>query len=188
MLPHPGVGSAGGGCPVIGRHRSSRSENTDQPCRPSARRRAASSVPKTVRRRGFASSWVIHIGPAWFGSPTVASCWSSRPPYRSADVIVAMYPAPGADTVDRSGTSRMVTPWPAGVRAVVLPWTRAGGHGGWTTTAAAGNDFGRHSTTIEHMFDSGQKSPVCPVLWSGACRTPRRAGHRLHVQFFMGSQ
>jgi len=60
----------------------------------------------------------------------------------SADVKVAMSPAPGGDAVDRGGTPRMVTPWPARVGAVMLPWTRPGGHGGWATTAAAGNDFG----------------------------------------------
>ena len=55
MLHQSGVGwaGAGAGCPVIGRHRSSRSENTDQPGTPAAKRRAPSSVPKTVRRCGF---------------------------------------------------------------------------------------------------------------------------------------
>ena len=88
----------------------------------------------------------------------------------SADVVISVNPAPGAEAIDRSGTSREVADRSAGVRAVMIARPGSDWHGRRTATASACHNLGRHDAKIEHMFDSRQSATVCPGLWSTACR------------------
>ena len=75
----------------------------------------------------------------------------------------------------------MVAGWTAGVRTVVVARTRPGGHSGRTTTAAADNNFRRHASTIEHMFDFDPERVGVFRLVVGSVSEPKAARSRRNL-------
>ena len=100
---------------------------------------------------------------------------SGLTPVVVTDVVISMNPAPGAEAIDRGGTSREVADRSTSVRTIMIARPGSGGHCRRTATASTRHNLGRHHTNIEHMFDSYQSMTVCPVLWSASCRNLRRS-------------